>query len=447
MAKEIAAGSAQLAAMRGPSREAVEALSRLKGEPDWMLKRRLEALDIFTSTNPPRWQYMDSSQYKFDDLAPYSAPPAWSEASALLPADAMQLVRGDTAGAGYAVQVDSEIVKHHLDAALAGQGVLVTSMEEALANHPDLVEEHFFQGGGMDMAEDHFIALHAALWSGGLFVYVPKDVEVQLPVYFFHTVSNAGAMTQPHNMIILDRNARLHLYEEYFSPSGGGRPYSGANTFLHLKDGSEARVVVVQRWGHNMAEVSKHQALVGRDARVNITTALIGGGMVQKRVRAELRGTGANSEMHAMVLGSQRQHLDLITENRHMNSNTHGDMVVKQVLKDQARTGFQGMIHIARNAPQSTDFLSADALVLDAGASADAIPGLEIFNDDVQASHGATVGEIDKEQLFYMMSRGISRSDAELMIVEGFFMPLLQRVPEEAVRTRLSSFLGETIRR
>src|SRR5690606_32179189 len=192
-------------------------------------------------------------------------------------------------GAGYAVQVDSEVVKHRLDPALAEQGVIVTSMEEALARHPDLVQEHFFQGGGMDMEEDHFLALHAALWSGGLFVYVPQDVEVQLPVSFFHTVRNPGAMAQPHNMIIVDRHARLHLYEEYFSTTGSGSPYSGANTFLHLKDGSEARVVVVQRWGHNINEVSKHQRSEEHTSELQSRENLVCRLLLEKKKRARVR--------------------------------------------------------------------------------------------------------------------------------------------------------------
>lgn len=447
MTQELAAATADLAALRGPSPAAVAALSQLKNEPDWLRRRRLAAWDIYAATEPPKWHYIDSHRFKLADLAPYAAAPDWAAAADLLPADARALADNGRTSAGFAIQVNSDLVRHGLDPELAAQGVILTSMEEAVVDHPALVQEHFLLGGGIAMADDHFVALHAALWSGGLFLYVPKDVEIDLPVYFYHTVAQADAMTQPHNLVIVDRHAKLNLYEESFAQTVTGSAYAGANTFLHLKDGSQARVVVVQRWGHNMSAVSKHQVFVGRDARINITTALVGGGLVQNRVRAELQGTGANSEMHAMILAANRQHLDLIAENRHQNANTHGDMIVKQVLKDRSRTGFQGLIRIDRAAPQSTDYLAADALVLDEGAVADAIPGLEIFNDDVQASHGATVGEIDKHQLFYMMSRGVSRADAELMIVAGFFEPLLRRIPEESLRTRLAGFINDKIAR
>lgn len=448
MAQELAAQASELSAMRGPSEAAVTALSTLKNEPDWMRSRRLEALATYEATDPPKWQYMDSRLFKVDNLAPYAAATAWDTLAHQLPADIQQLVDGEIASAGYAIQVDSDVVRYHLDPQLAEQGVILTSMEDAVANHTQLVQEHFMQGGGVKLDDDHFVALHAALWSGGLFFYVPKDVEVKEPVYFYHTITNGGAMTQPHNMIIIDRHATANIYEEYFAPvHNETEPYSGANTFFHLKDGSQTRAIVVQRWGDNLSEVSKHQAFVGRDARINITTALVGGNRVQKRVRAELQGTGANSEMHAMVLAAGEQKLDLVTENRHKNTNTHGDMVVKQVLRDESRTSFLGLIHIDSKAPQSTDFLSADSLVLDPGAASDAIPGLEIYNDDVQASHGATIGEVDEGQLFYLMSRGVPRDDAELMIVEGFFNPLLERVPEENIRERLGGFITDKVRR
>ncbi|MEX2356153.1 MAG: Fe-S cluster assembly protein SufD, partial [Thermaerobacterales bacterium] len=352
--------------------------------------------------------------------------------------------------AGLLVQNDSVAVHQHMAEELSAQGVIMTDMDTAVQQHSELVQEHFM-AGGMSFAEDRFVALQGALWSGGLFLYVPKNVEVKLPFYFYQALTRQDGMVHPYHLVILESGAVATLYEEYASPSddqdAGAHPYSGANTLMHLKDGSHLRLIVVQRWGTNVTEVSKHQALVGRDARFSGTSALIGGGKVNTRVRAELRGQGAHSEMHTLVLAAGKQHIDVVNENRHHNANTHGDMIAKQVLRDTCRTAFQGLIYIDENSPQSTDYLTENALVLDRGARADAIPGLEILNDDVQASHGATVGQLDEEQIFYLMARGIPRGEAEMLIVNGFFAPLLQRVPEEDTRDRLARFIQAKIKR
>lgn len=450
MAKEVHATDAALTGADGPSREAVSALSRLKEEPEWMLEKRLAAWDVFAASKPTKWHYMDGAIFKTEGLASFRAAPSWEEAKQNVPDDVLAIADGETPAAGIVIQSDSTAVFHRAAADLAEQGVIFTDTDTALKEHPELVKDHFMTGGGVSMDDDAFVALHAALWSGGLFLYVPKHVEVKLPFYYFHTVTGAG-LTQPHNLVILEPGAMVTLYEEYYSDSRAdgeqSASFSGANTFMHLKDGSQLRLITVQRWADDVDEVTKYQAFVGRDARFSATTAVFGTGKARVHVRSELQGEGAQSDLQTMVLADGSQHVDVLNENRHLNANTHGDMLVKQVLKDNARTSFEGLIHIDNKAPQSTDYLAANALVLDKGARADAIPSLEIFNDDVQASHGATVGQIDDETVFYLMSRGVDRNKAELMIVGGFFDPLLQRVPEEDTRERLAALIADKARR
>ena len=181
----------------------------------------------------------------------------------------------------------------------------------------------------------------------------------------------------------------------------------------------------------------RRHAFVGRDARFAGVTAFFGGGLLHADVCADLIGEGGTSEFLTLILTSSEQYLDIINYNRHVAPHTTGEMITRQVLRDQSRTTYQGLIIIEHSAPHSQDYLQENALILDAGARADAIPSLEISNDEVAATHGATVGKVDETLLFYLMSRGLSRRTAELLLVEGFFAPLLERVPGDDTRERL----------
>lgn len=423
--------------LRGPGREAVLARVERHGEPDWLRALRLEAWEAFARAPLPKWHYTDAQRVVLDHVrTDLPAEPA----DAALPAELQAVLAGQRPAAGVVVQVDGSPLRARVDPALAERGVIVADLHTAVREHPELVRRYLMSRGA-DLG-DRFFALHAALWSGGAFVYVPKQVEVALPVYFFQALHRPAGSAFPHNLVVLDRGASLTLFEEYASPDGLDRPYAGPYTECYLEDGAQLRYFVIQRWGHDVTEVSRRQVFVGRDARVNTVVAYFGAGLMRTEVKSELVGEGGSSEIICLVLATDRQHLDIVTQNRHVAPHTSGEMLTRQVLRDHARTAYSGMIVIERSAPFSTDYLQENALVLDPGARADAIPGLEIMNDEVAATHGATVGQIDEEQLFYLTSRGIDRRTAERLIVMGFFDPLLARVPDPETVERLRQLIA-----
>lgn len=423
----------------GIGREAVLAIAERYGEPDWLRARRLEAWEAFARAPLPKWQYTDARRVVLDHVrvAGLDGP---APAAGGLPAEARALLEGERPAAGSVVLADGLPAGARVDPEAMSRGVVVADLHAAVREYPDLVRRYLLaQGAELD---DRFFALHAALWNGGAFVYVPRGVELELPVYAFHALTRPTTASLPHLLVVVDRGARLTLFEECASSDGLGRPYAGPYTECYLEDGAQLRYFLVQRWGADVTEVSRRQVFVGRDARVHTVAAYFGGALMRTEVRSELVGQGGSSEIICLMLATGQQHLDVITRNRHVAPHTAGEMLTRQVLRDRSRTAYSGMIVIERSAPFSTDYLQENALVLDPGARADAIPGLEIMNDEVAATHGATVGQIDQEQLFYLTSRGIDRRTAERLIVMGFFDPLLGRIPDAETAQRLRQLIA-----
>ncbi|HEY8449106.1 MAG TPA: SufD family Fe-S cluster assembly protein [Bacillota bacterium] len=428
----------------GLNDERFAALLSRNHEPDWSLEQRRSAWQAWQRLELPNWKYTDPNRIDLSGVDPFVAGGDVAGALGQAPAEIRAIHDGSRAAAGLIVQSNAGIVHVQLDPELKRRGVILTDTGTAVREHPELLREYFWRHGPRP-DDDRFLALHAAWWQGGFFLYVPPGVEIEAPIYYFQTVTAPQAAAFPHNLIVADRASVVTVFEEQASTAQGQQPYVGAYTEMYLNDGAQLQYYLVERWGTDVAEVSRRYAFVGRDARFTATTAYFGAGLLNTRVQADLIGQGGFSEILCLVLTHGRQHLDIITANRHAAAHTTGEMVTKQVLRDESRTAYQGLIVIEQSAPHSQDFLQENALILDDGARADAIPSLEIMNDEVAATHGATIGKVDATQLFYLMSRGLTRRQAELMIVSGFFEPLLRRVPGEDTRQRLTDLVVEKV--
>ena len=421
------------------------ALERLlqSDEPDWLKERRRSAWQAFERLPAPNWRYLDAGRFPLGEVVPFVEGDT-AAALALAPDEIRAISEGARSAAGLVVQADNTVQVAHLRDDLREQGVILTDMATAVRQHGDLVRRYLFAHG--PQPEEHrFLALHAALWTGGFFLYVPKNVEVDEPVYFLQALTRPGAAVLPHNLVVVDQGGSATVYEEQVSEPLGRQPFSGVYTEMHLEANAELQYFLVDRWAHDVTEVSRRHAFVGRDARFSGVTAFFGGGLLHADVCADLIGEGGTSEFLTLILTNQQQHLDIINYNRHVAPHTTGEMNTRQVLRDQSRTTYQGLIIIEQSAPHSQDYLQENALILDDGARADAIPSLEILNDEVAATHGATVGKVDETVLFYLMSRGLSRRTAELLLVEGFFAPLLERVPGDDTRERLMGLVSAKV--
>lgn len=423
------------------TRAEVEAVSARYNEPDWLREMRLDAWDLYESlpmptTSDEAWRRTDYRHINWDTAGVLSTADN-SRFEDVPEANRSPLLGGEQ-GAMIAF-VDGECVHHEVNAALASQGVLFMDLHRAAVEHPDLVREHLFTHAVLPGA-DKFAALNAALWTHGVFLYVPRGQAVKLPAHSVFYNTHPGA-TLGHVLVVLDEGAQIDYLHESLSPDmDQDASYVGA-TELILKAGANLRFVSLQDWGDSMFEFSHQRARVGNDGQLDWVTGQMGGKLVKAFMEIDLDGKGSWGRMSGVYFPAGKQFFDLDTQQNHNAPNTTSDLLYKGVLKDQARSVWQGMIKALPGAQKTDGFQANRNMLLSDDARADSIPGLEIQADDVRCTHAAAIGQIEEELLFYLMARGIPRKDAEKLVVDGFFVPVLDRIPFENVRERMMAYI------
>lgn len=422
----------------GLGRAAVERLSELKGEPDWLRERRLQAWNLYEQLPTPTpaqrpWKYTDITRFDFDRFS------AYAPAAAAAPAEA----QAAAASGGHLLQMNSEAGAAELEQELSRKGVVFCSLDEAVQRCPELVREYLMTRC-LPAATDKLTALHGALWSGGVFVYVPRDVEIALPLHSVLWTDKAGLAVFPHALVVAETNSRVTLIDEYVSPRREGNALSDAIAELFLNDGAEVRYVNLQRWDTGTYHFSTQRALLGRDAVLRYVTVGLGSRLSKVTNEAILEGQGANSEMLGLFFGERGQRFDAVTLQDHRAPRTTSDLLYKSALKDSAQSIYYGVVRVGPEARGSDANQENRNLLLSDKAKADSDPVLEIMTSEVtRCAHGATVGPVDEEQLFYLECRGLPREEAERLLVTGFFSSVIQRVPIEEVRVRLEQAVQE----
>jgi Fe-S cluster assembly protein SufD len=422
----------------GFTKQAVEALSARKAEPAWMLEKRLLAWRIFSETPMPLWRRTDLSGLKLDDKIPYRAPEFRARSLAGLSHE-MLLVEDERWRAGIVAQRDSAAVLSVLAKNLATKGVILADLDTAVRQYPDLVKEHMMTTA-IAPGSDKFTALHAAFWSGGALLYVPKDVEITLPIVSLNWMDTAGLAYFSHTLIIAEEGSRVSFLEEFASPAEETRQslHSGMVEIL-AGERAEVTYAEVQNWGPGVVSIAHKRAAQRRDSVMRWAGAHIGGKVVRSHVHTTLDEPGAAMYVMGVYLAGGRQQLDIDLLTDHVAPNTKGDVLYRGIIRERAHTVFQGLSKVEKAAQQTDSYLANHNLLLSPKARADSIPTLEIEANDVRCTHGATVGQMDEEQLFYMRCRGISRPDAERLIVAGFVQPVLDRIPEGGLRARVTA--------
>jgi len=356
----------------------------------------------------------------------------------------MALVGDPAAAAGLRLVVDGVQVQSRLAPELVRSGVLFTSLGEAVRTHPDLVREHL--GSVVRYDENKFRALHAALWSGGSFLYVPDGVEVDLQLVAGVWLEREGAAFFPHTLVVAGERSRITLVEVSGSTDGPGlqREPERARTFVNYTvelipgSGAQIRYVNLQDWGRNLWEMGLVRTVLERDSTVNTLMVAFGAGLVKTNVESRLVGQGGTSEMLGVLFGDGTQHFDYHTLQEHVAPNTTSDLLYKGALKDKARSVFAGLIRADHGAQKTNAFQLNRNLILSEGARADSMPKLEIMANDLRCTHGASTSRLNEDQIFYLMSRGLPRATAVRMMIDGFFAEIFDRIPIELVRQRLS---------
>lgn len=440
--------------------DTARAIAESGGEPDWLESWRLQGWEEYESRPLPDrvahlWRYTEPEKFltdKVSALLPSGADDG-AGGSAALSEVARRIEAGgessDAALAGSLVQQDVEDATYALDPEWEDAGVVLCDLRTAVREHPDLVREYL---GQMVSADDgKFAGLNAAMFAGGVFLYVPEGVDVDLPV---HTLFRSGrdlSAVFPRTLVILEESASATLIDEYGATpdvsGNGGPPRVIAHAVMEGYVGKNARLryVNVQNWGTRTRSHYTQKIKVGRDAAVSSVAVGLGGLYNKADIRTYLCGANAGSEMIGVLFGDSRQHFDNHTEHVHVHGHTFSDLDFKVVLEDRARSAYTGLIRIELDAGDSEAYQENRNLLLDDECRAESIPELEILNEEVRCTHGATVGPIDEEQVYYLMTRGLTRHQAERAIVEGFFAPVFERIDDESLRERLWGYVGDKL--
>jgi Fe-S cluster assembly protein SufD len=421
----------------GMTLEAVERLSASRNEPNWMREKRISSWEIFQSLPMPtrrdeEWRRTDISRLSLDALVPFV------EASREQVESPLQL---EAESGGLLTHHNSVTVGRELGAELERQGVIFTDLETAVQQHPDLVQQYFMTEA-VNPAHDKFAALNGAFWSGGTFLYVPKNVDVKLPLRALSVLTAGSAAVFSHTVVVVERGSRLTFIEEFASNPVQDLSLNAGVLEMFVGDGAHLTVVSLQDWIGDVYDLSTQRALIGRDAQLDWMVIGMGDGLTKNNIEAVLRGQGASTQMLGILWGYGHQHTDYHTVQDHVAPHTTSDLLYKGALTDEARSIFSGTIRVLHGA-QGTDAYQANRnVLLSEHASSFPSPNLEIEANEVRCTHGATVGKVDQDQLFYLMSRGLSREVATRMVVEGFFEEVLQREPVDSIRDNLRSLIA-----
>ncbi|TMQ72294.1 MAG: Fe-S cluster assembly protein SufD [Candidatus Eisenbacteria bacterium] len=425
------------------------ARAQQQGEPDWALEqRRIAAAQAKALGLPSRehelWRRIDfrTLEQGLAALDPFHAGPA-AATFGDLPAGLQAVLGEDADRAGVLVQRDAGVAFERNAAELERQGVIVCSLERALTRHAELLRPRL--GALIEPDYDGYAALGAAIRSGGAFVWVPDGVEAALPIRLLHGLDAAGRLAAPRSVIVLGQQARATIVEEQSSAAADGLAFHLGGTEVFLGEESKLVFATLQEWGGNVYHYSNQRARIERGAELQWIQTVLGGRMVKTNSYFDLAGPGASAYVHGFMFGDERQHFHLHTLQRHLADHCTSDLLIKGCLKDHARSVYQGLIQVAEGAQRTDAYQANRNLVLSDTARADSIPGLEILANDVRCTHGATIGSVDPEQMYYLMARGLPRNTAQRLIVEGFFTPVIDRIPLEGIREHLRQVIQRKI--
>ena len=409
--------------------------------------RRRAALEVCEREPVPTWRRSGFwtttlRRLRLDELQPrhYERVGSLDELPAVV-AEAL----GDEELAGLVVQRGATTVLTELDPELAERGVVVSSLEAAVEQHPELVERWFMRR--LSHEEGKFQAAAAAFWTGGAFIHVPQGVRVERPIQAVYLIDEPGTAQYAHTLAVVGDHAECSLREYCLAPDIEGQALHAGGFELYARPGAQVRLAHFQDWGRGeVHDISTKRVEIARDARCSWVPVHLGGHLTKQRLDIVTAERGADMRHNGLYFTEGREHLDLFTTDLHEQGNTTGDTVWKGALSGESRASYEGLIHIVQGAQDTHTYLQTHSMLLSAKAKGDAIPSLIVETDNVSASHGGTVGEIDEAQVFYMMTRGVPRREAVRILVEGYFEEVVQKLEdpglEALVRRRIADKLS-----
>jgi Fe-S cluster assembly protein SufB len=427
----------QLVAKKGISREVVEEMSKIKGEPEWMRDKRIKSLEIFQRKPIPTWG-VDLSGLNFDDLVLYSPPTAgrynsWDE----VPADVRQtyedlgIPQAEREHLAGVVGIwDNEPVYEGLKEEYRKLGILFCSMDTAVQEYPELVEPYFMTKC-VPPQDNKFSALHGAIWSGGSFVYIPKGVKVDLPLQAYFRMEGQGEGTFEHTLIIADEGSDVNYIEGCTAQTYSVNSMHSAVVEIFVKPGAKARYTTVQNWSKDVYNLNTKRAIVEEEGTVEWVGGSMGAKYVMLYPGSFLMGEGARADHLNVGVASGGVWKDTGAKVLHLAPNTTSNILAKSISKDGGIMGYRGLVRMGHKSQGSKAHVQCDGLMMDPESRSDTWPDIQIQNPHVTVAHEAVVGKISDEQLFYLQSRGLTEEEAAAMIVNGFIEPVTKELPME----------------
>lgn len=420
----------------GLTPEIVQQISDQKKEPAWMTEFRLKSLEIYNGLEVPTWG-PDISELDIDNIVTYVRPKtemknSWED----IPGDIKNTFARlgipeaeQTSLAGVGAQYDSEVVYHSIKENLVKQGVIYTDMESALKEHEELVKKYFMT---CVPPKDHkFAALHGAVWSGGSFVYIPKGVQVDIPLQSYFRSNAPGAGQFEHTLIIVDQGASLHFIEGCSAPKYSVNNLHAGCVELFVKENARLRYSTIENWSRNMFNLNTKRCIVEKDGLIEWVSGSFGSRVSMLYPMSILKGERARAEFTGVTFAGRGQYLDTGAKMIHAAPYTTSVINSKSISKDGGKAVYRGALVVNEKAHHSKSTISCESLMLDHKSVSDTVPALILHNDEVDIGHEAKIGRISDEAIFYLMSRGIREEDARAMIVRGFVEPIAKELPLE----------------
>ncbi len=421
----------------GLTEELVRHISKVKNEPEWMLKKRLSGLEWFNKTGLPGFG-PSLKHLNFDEIIFYVDPDAeeatkWEDVPEEIKQTFEKLGIPEAekkALAGVGAQYDSNVVYHSIKKELADKGVIFENMDVAVQKYPEMVKK-YFMNSCVPVRDHKFVMLHAAVWSGGTFIYIPKGVKVELPLQAYFRMNQSQGGQFEHTLIIVDEGAELHYIEGCSSPRYAKQSLHAGCVEIFVKEGANMKYSSIENWSKNVYNLNTKRAIVDKDGSIEWLSGNMGSGVTMLYPSSILVGEGARSDSLGIAFAGEGQHQDVGAKVIHCAPRTSSTIISKSISKNGGISDYRGLVRVMPSASGSVTSVVCDALILDKKSVSNTIPVLKIENDDVDAAHEAKVGKISEEVIFYLQSRGLSEERAIKMVVSGFIEPIVRQLPLE----------------
>ena len=431
-------------AVAGFNEATVRALSAARSEPEWMLQFRLDAWRQFEALPWPKptdepWRRTRLTGFNLKNFKPYATSSGRIERAGLDEMIQHELSEMDSSAS--MVFEDGAVRYSQDNTSMSDCGVIFTDLQSALQEHPDLLRKYFMTTA-VEPGHNKFTALHAAMWDSGTFIYVPANARCTLPLQVIINQTSAGVSGYHHTLLVTETGSEITLVDDLLGAKDG---LQVGVVELLIGDSSVVRYMNLQDFDHSAWNFLTGRAVLGRDADLRWIQVSWGSRLTKAFLDLDMMEQGSHAELLGIYFPTGSQHIDHQTLQIHRAPHCFSDLLFNGALKDKARSVYMGVIQVLPNAQKTDAYQRNGNLILDETARADSIPGLEIQADDVRCTHGATAAQVEEEYVFYLMARGLSRPQAERMIVQGFFQAVLDRVPVESVVHKLERVIERKI--